>query len=182
MLVEKSKLLKEKENTDSAFHESIDNKISNINDEIKQSTIQQGIAKDFEKDIKLLNKSIESSGLKVDDTIVFEGEENSSAGSKQKEFLINEAGYTEEKSNASKDSYGLFVTTKDGRDVLVVNKDSSLQDAVVTTGQHEFMHKILKQALNNDVEFVFIRRYYKLFIQVICPVDIGPCQEIYKPS
>lgn len=63
---------------------------------------------------------------------------------------MNEAGYTEEKANASKDSYGLFVTTKDGRDVLVVNKDSSLQDAVVTTGQHEFMHKILKQALNND--------------------------------
>ena len=154
LLVEKSKLLKEKENTDSAFHESIDNKISNINDEIKQSTIQQGIAKDFEKDIKLLNKSIESSGLKVDDTIVFEGEGNSSASSKQKEFLMKEAGYTEEKANASKDSYGLFVTTKDGRDVLVVNKDSSLQDAVVTTGQHEFMHKILKQALNNDPSLI----------------------------
>ncbi len=150
LLVEKSELLEKKENTDSAFHESIDNKISNINNKIKQSTIQQSIEKDIKIDIKLLNKSMSSSGLKVDDTIVFEAKENSSASSRQKEFLMNEAGYTEKQANAAKDSYGLFVTTKDGREVFVVNKDSALEDAMVTTGQHEFMHKILKQALKND--------------------------------
>jgi len=152
LLVDKQKLIDKKKNVDSAFHAEINEQIKNIDEQILNSDVKSAIVKAFDQDIKNLEKSIVSSGVEVDETIVFEGDENLDSNQKQKEFLMNEAGYTEKQAENSKNSPGLFVTTKDGREILVVNKDSALEDSTVTTGQHEFLHKVLKAALNKDPE------------------------------
>jgi hypothetical protein len=152
LLVDKQKLIDKKKNVDSAFHGEINEQIKSIDEQILNSDVKSTIVKAFDQDIKNLEKSIASSGVKVDETIVFEGDENLDSNQKQKEFLMNEAGYTEKQAESSKNSPGLFVTTKDGREILVVNKDSALEDSTVTTGQHEFLHKVLKAALNKDPE------------------------------
>ena len=54
----------------------------------------------------------------------------------------------------SKNNYGTFITTADGKEVLIVNKQSALKDSFVTTGQHEFLHKVLKAALNSKPELI----------------------------
>jgi hypothetical protein len=152
LLVDKQKLIDKKKNVDSAFHGEINEQIKSIDEQILNSDVKSTIVKAFDQDIKNLEKSIASSGVKVDETIVFEGDENLDSNQKQKEFLMSEAGYTEKQAESSKNSPGLFVTTKDGREILVVNKDSALEDSTVTTGQHEFLHKVLKAALNKDPE------------------------------
>lgn len=151
LIVQKGKLVEQKKNVDSAFHSEINDQIAAIDEQIKQSDIKGAVAKAFDQDIKNLEKSIKSSGVKVDDTIIFEADENGTAQQKQKEFLINQAGYTEAQAEEASNSYGLFVEAN-GKQIFVVNKDSALQDSTVTTGQHEFLHKVLKAALGKDPE------------------------------
>jgi hypothetical protein len=151
LIVQKGKLVEQKKNVDSAFHSEINDQIAAIDEQIKQSDVKGATAKAFDQDIKNLEKSIKSSGVKVDDTIIFEADENGTAQQKQKEFLINQAGYTEAQAEEASNSYGLFVEAN-GKQIFVVNKDSALQDSTVTTGQHEFLHKVLKAALGKDPE------------------------------
>ena len=154
LLVEKSKLIEEKNKTDSAFHPAIDEKIKNINEKISNSAIEKSTEQNFEKDIKLLEKSMQSAGLKSDETIVFEGETVEESQAKQKDYLINVVGKTEKFAEENKDSNGMFVTTKDGKEVFIVNKNTALGSGIVTTGQHEFLHKVLKSALQSNPELI----------------------------
>jgi len=154
LLVEKSKLIEEKKKTDSAFHPAIDEKIKNINEKISNSAIEKSAEQNFEKDIKLLEKSMQSAGLKSDETIVFEGETIEESQAKQKDYLINVVGKTEKFAEENKDSNGMFVTTKDGKEVFLVNKNTALGSGIVTTGQHEFLHKVLKSALQSNPELI----------------------------
>ena len=49
-------------------------------------------------------------------------------------------------------SYGLFVPLKNGKEALIINKEAANQDLVVTTGQHEFLHKLIYKAVSNNKE------------------------------
>ena len=163
LLLEKQKLIKKRESTDSAFFPAIDKKIQETNEKIQESQIKQDIASQFDKDIENIGKSIESTGLKVDETKVFETNENQSADDQMKEFLLDNApkniaeqgeDASENWANENKNSYGTFVTTKDGREVLIINKDSALKDSFVTTGQHEFLHKLILSNLGSNKEVI----------------------------
>jgi hypothetical protein len=151
LIMQKGKLVEQKKNVDSAFHSEINDQIAAIDEQIRQSDVKGAVARAFDQDIKNLEKSIKSSGVEVDDTIIFETDENGTAQQKQKEFLINQAGYTKAQAEEASNSYGLFVEAN-GKQIFVVNKDSALQDSTVTTGQHEFLHKVLKAALGKDPE------------------------------
>ena len=48
------------------------------------------------------------------------------------------------------DSYGLFVPLKNGKQALIINKEAADMDQVVTTGQHEFLHKLIYKAIANN--------------------------------
>ena len=163
LLMDKQKLIKKRESTDSAFFPAIDKKIEETNNKIQESQVKQDIAKQFETDVKNIDKSIKSTGLKVDETKVFETNEDQGADEQMKEFLLNNApdnisekgeDAVEEWANENKDSYGTFVKTKDGKEVLIINKDSALKDSFVTTGQHEFLHKLILSNLGSNNEVV----------------------------
>ena len=80
-----------------------------------------------------------------------------------KEFLLKNAPSDvikkgpeaiEKYAEENKDSYGSFVTTAEGEEVLIINKQSALKDSFVTTGQHEFLHKVLRSTLNSKPELI----------------------------
>jgi len=48
------------------------------------------------------------------------------------------------------ESYGLFVPLKNGKQALVINKEAADMDQIVTTGQHEFLHKLIYKAVSNN--------------------------------
>jgi hypothetical protein len=48
------------------------------------------------------------------------------------------------------DSYGLFVPLKNGKQALIINKEAADMDQVVTTGKHEFLHKLIYKAVANN--------------------------------
>ena len=152
LLLEKQKLIKKKETTDSAFHSAIDKKIKEVDAKIEDSSVKRDIAQQFDKDVSNVSKSLNSIGQKVDETLVLEDNEESSASDQMREILIKK-GESKEYAEANKDSYGAFITI-DGKEVLVINKTSSLSDSVVTTGQHEFLHKLLRASLSSNPEMI----------------------------
>lgn len=152
LLIQKKKLIEKKSKTDSAFHPAINSKIEKVDAEIENSGVKRDIAEKFDKDINNVSKSLNSIGQKVDETITLEDNEDSDASDQMRDLLI-ENGESEEYAEANKNSYGAFVV-KDGKEVLIINKSLALRDGVVTTGQHEFLHKLLKASLSSNPEMV----------------------------
>ena len=50
------------------------------------------------------------------------------------------------------DSYGAFIPLANGREALIINKEAAAMDQVVTTGQHEFLHKLVYKAVKDNPE------------------------------
>jgi hypothetical protein len=48
------------------------------------------------------------------------------------------------------DDYGSFIPLANGKEALLINKEAAEMDQVVTTGQHEFLHKLIYKAVLND--------------------------------
>ena len=152
LLLEKQKLIKKKETTDSAFHPAINKKIEEVDAKIEDSSVKRDVAEQFDKDVVNVSKSLNSIGQKVDETLVLEDNEESSASDQMREILIKN-NKSKEYAEENKDSYGAFITI-DGKEVLVINKTSALSDSVVTTGQHEFLHKLLRASLSSNPEMI----------------------------
>ena len=153
LLIQKKKLIEKKKNTDSSFHGPINDRIKEIDSEIENSSIKRSITERFDKDVSNFAKSLNSIGQKIDETKIFEDDQDGSADDKMEEFLIS-VGQSKEYAKETKDSYGTFVVDADGKEILVINKASALSDRVVTTGQHEFLHKLLKASLSSKPELV----------------------------
>lgn len=68
-----------------------------------------------------------------------------------KTFLESNTKFTKEQIDyKSKNSFGFFIPLENGKEILVVNKQLAAQNNMVTTGQHEFLHKLLyKMASKN---------------------------------
>jgi hypothetical protein len=50
------------------------------------------------------------------------------------------------------DSYGAFIPLANGKEALIINKEAADMDQVVTTGQHEFLHKLIYKAVKDNPE------------------------------
>jgi hypothetical protein len=50
------------------------------------------------------------------------------------------------------DSYGAFIPLPNGKEVLIINKEAANMDQVVTTGQHEFLHKLIYKAVKDNTD------------------------------
>jgi hypothetical protein len=48
------------------------------------------------------------------------------------------------------DSYGAFIPLSNGKEALIINKEAANMDQVVTTGQHEFLHKLIYKAVKDN--------------------------------
>ena len=151
LLIKKKNLIDKKSKTDKSFHAAIDKSINEINEKIEAGSIRENVRNKFDADLKNISKSLNSSGTKVDETIVFEDSDGRTAGEKMKEKLL-ELGKSEKFAEANKNSYGAFIVDKNGKELLIVNKEAAVADSVVSTGQHEFLHKLLRSRFKNKPE------------------------------
>ncbi len=66
-------------------------------------------------------------------------------------YLTKNTNLTEEEiADRYSESLGTFVTLKNGKQALVINKEEAAMEQVVTTGQHEFLHQVLYKAVKNN--------------------------------
>jgi len=151
LLIKKKNLIDKKSKTDKSFHVAIDKSINEINEKIEAGSIRENVRNKFDADIKNISKSLNSSGTRVDETIVFEDSDGRTAAEKMKEKLL-ELGKSEEFAEANKNSYGAFIVDKNGKELLIVNKEAAVANSVVSTGQHEFLHKLLRSRFKNKPE------------------------------
>ena len=151
LLIKKKNLIDKKSKTDKSFHVAIDKSINEINEKIEAGSIRENVRNKFDADIKNISKSLNSSGTRVDETIVFEDSDGRTAAEKMKEKLL-ELGKSEEFAEANKNSYGAFIVDKNGKELLIVNKEAAVANSVVYTGQHEFLHKLLRSRFKNKPE------------------------------
>jgi hypothetical protein len=49
-------------------------------------------------------------------------------------------------------SYGAFIPLSNGKEALIINKEIANKDQIVTTGQHEFLHKLIYKAVKANPE------------------------------
>ena len=119
-----------------------------LNGEKNAILAKAGADQDILKVEALLNQMPGNSEVKV-----FETTDKSTSNEQLKAFLI-EQGKSEAFAEANKSNYGAFVPDINDptKEYLVINKDSALEEKVVTTGQHEFLHKVLKQAFTSNPE------------------------------
>jgi hypothetical protein len=72
-----------------------------------------------------------------------------------KTFLENNTKFTKEQINyKSKNSFGFFIPLENGKEILVVNKQLAAKNNMVTTGQHEFLHKLLYKMASKNPDVI----------------------------
>ena len=119
---------------------AINSKIS----EITAGAAKQNITADIEKTKRAADAIGVSEYIEIPDL---------NNASDVREYLVNNADYLDEKTlNLIETSYGAFVPLKNGKEALIINKEEAALDRVVTTGQHEFLHKIVYKAVKDNVQ------------------------------
>jgi len=139
LLVEKQKLIKDKEGVDSAFHNEINEKIKAIDEKISKSKVaktKEDVKKKIAKGAKDYAKKMGFTSFQqltqqeVDELIASDP------------TIEKEAG----------EQYGFFYKNKKGEMVLVENIDQSSKDGIITTGAHETIHAIVAKTIENNPE------------------------------
>ena len=144
LLTEKQELLREKQNTDSAFHVEINKKIKEIDEKINEGEVAKGKEDVQKKIIKGVEKYGEKLGTSTD---YFNQQEVDdfidSLDDKQKNKY--------KQSNAGK-QLGFFYSKEDGSTGFVINVDVAASKGNITSSAHEMVHVILNETLMNNPE------------------------------
>ena len=154
LLIEKQKLVKQKEGLDKAAAASIDEQIKELDVKIADSAIRQREVKETEKIKTTIKTAIEESKLEGGITEVtgqeisedlLEREAELRAEIENSKDKKEKAGYEEELkaiSRADKE-YGFIAQAADGSFEIFLNKDKPM----VGTAAHEFMHAVLNKTI-----------------------------------
>jgi hypothetical protein len=67
-------------------------------------------------------------------------------------YLSNNTDLDQNTIDSVADSYGAFIPLSNGKEALIINKEAADMDQVVTTGQHEFLHKLIYKAVKDNPE------------------------------
>ena len=134
-------------------------KIKEIDDTFKAYKIRSIVEKEIVKDFNKTLKAKEQLGL--DKLFIPDISTSNSA----MEWLQANTSLTEAQIEEQSGKYGFFVPTSlmidpatgeaftDGRTALIVNKEESGLDGVITTGQHEMLHALIYNAVKGNPEF-----------------------------
>ena len=140
LLIEKQKLIDKKSNLDSAFHESVNKEIAEIDKKIAESSVTKTKLETEAKLIEGSKKLAEKLGVKINDNFNSVEEIN--------EYL-KETGSEEKFSN----QYGsFFKNKKTGQNEIIINRAAALKDGVITTDAHEVFHAVLFETVKNSPE------------------------------
>jgi len=144
LLTEKQRLLELKKNQDPVYHAAIDKQLEALNQKIEESIITKN-AKDNNK--KALDRS-----LKAVKALVAEGgmetfeEKDGDSAQEQIDQWLAENGYSEKQIESAQNIFGTKLEDKNGKTVLIVNKDIALDGSVEggNVAAHEFLHQMLE--------------------------------------
>ena len=140
LLIEKQKLIDKKSKLDSAFHESVNKEIAEIDKKIAESSVTKTKLETEAKLIEGSKKLAEMLGVKINDNFNSVEEIN--------EYL-KETGSEEKFSN----QYGsFFKNKKTGQNEIIINRAAALKDGVITTDAHEVFHAVLFETVKNSPE------------------------------
>ena len=119
----------------------INSRISELTSNVAKEKIQESVEQDIARTKTFLSKfGFENTTLES-----FDDDE------KLKEYLRENTKYTENEIKYKvKNTYGLFVPLADGKEVFIINKNLAVKDFMVTTGQHEFLHKLIYAAVKDN--------------------------------
>lgn len=121
-------------------------RIKEINKELTQIA-KADIQKKVEADVEKTKTAIEEIGLGETTELVEINNEQELT-----DYLSKNTKFTQEQIEAKTGTYGFFIPLADGKEALVINKPAASVDEVITTGQHEFLHKVLYKAVSENKE------------------------------
>ena len=157
LLTEKIRLEKLKSEQDPSFHKSIDFQLEKINQQIEQSQVTQRQQEIYQKTVdnvaNIIDNTETNDGKKrtvqefedgVSTTI--NGKTYTGTATEQMMEFAKDNNYGEDSRVAlSQDTYGTYLTDKDGNKVLVLNKSFSQEGgAGVNVAAHEFLHDMMQ--------------------------------------
>lgn len=166
LLVEHKDLSEKMKSMDPMQKQEAADKIKDINDNFIAHNIRLNVEKAISKDANNALKAKEALGLDKLEVLSFDdsddledwftenvplSEEDATDMTKD-EFNKTKADNYSEWVGEQSNKYGIFVPRNDGTTVLIINKELSTQKRVVTTGQHEFLHALIYNAVKGNPE------------------------------
>ena len=119
----------------------INGRISELTSNVAKEKIQKSVEQDIARTKTFLSK------FGFENTIL----ESFDDDTELKKYLTENTKYTEKEIDFKiKNTYGLFVPLANGKEVFIINKNLATKDFIVTTGQHEFLHKLIYAAVKDN--------------------------------
>ena len=156
LIVKRNKLIKETEGKIPELIESEKIQIENINNSLRNLAANNFKSIQREKGINTARKLLKE--IDVNSELLTVESNNESSASEQIIDILKKAGKTDKQINASLKDYtegfGFFIQDANdpNKEYLVINKEQMANMGIVTTAQHELLHKILKNKLANNPE------------------------------
>ena len=160
LLVQKQKLIRDKQNKDSSFHNEINSQIEIIDKKIADSDITKGkeeLAEKIVKGTENIVKKLDGVDMQDGDTNKVKkiiNEENKKIDDHNKKLSKEEIkdGKQIEKVDEERAALeqGFIIQRADGTQTIVINNDVSQNDNAITTRSHELAHALLLQTMKKN--------------------------------
>ena len=154
LLVEHKDLSEKMKSMDPMQKQEAADKIKEINDNFIAHNIRLNVEKAIAKDANNALKAKEALGLDKLNVLEFNSSKDVATWLEE-----NAPTLTEDEIDQQASEYGFFVPLvdpetgkffEDGRTALIINKEEGAMDSVTTTGQHEFLHALIYNAVKNN--------------------------------
>ena len=121
----------------------INSRISELTSAVAKEKIEGAISTDIER------TAIASQALGVEEEIELP---NLNTANDVINYLSKNTDLDKDTINEAANKYGAFIPLSNGKEALIINKEEAAMEQVVTTGQHEFLHKLIYKAVKDNVD------------------------------
>jgi hypothetical protein len=121
----------------------INSRISELTSAVAKEKMEGTISADIER------TAIASQALEVEEEIELP---NLNTANDVINYLSKNTDLDKDTINEAANKYGAFIPLSNGKEALIINKEEAAMDQVVTTGQHEFLHKLIYKAVKDNVD------------------------------
>jgi hypothetical protein len=124
------------------------NEVKAINSKISEITTraaEQNISQEINKDLQQTKQAVKSLNMQDQYDVP-----DLTTANDVRAYLENNTDLTPDEIDRYEDSYGNFVTLKNGKEALIINKEQAAMDGVTTTGLHELGHGLLYKAVSDN--------------------------------
>ena len=145
LILEKANIEKEIDGKDKDLVAPELERLKEISDELSAISFAEKVKISVEKDVNKTKKAVKD--LEAENK--FDVPDLNTAND-VRAYLEKNTDLTPSEIDYYEDSYGNFVTLKNGKEALIINKEQAEMDGVTTTGLHELGHGLLHKAISNN--------------------------------